>query len=306
MMDFIINHSGFLFGIVIVTILAIIGYYADKKDKSKNIVNTIDNKEKNNDLNNVSVPIDNSVSFDQLPNVPNKSDDVVNEIDGISTPNSDTNVSDIVPENVNILNSNNQFGFNDFESLNMSLEDLEKKNFDKISKSNLDDENFYYSDMEEPNESVSIQDNVSYVSSEDNKESSIMVDDSISDNVPSDNVVVPENENFNLSNDSVQNNEIDKNVNDSEFDDAHIFDSETESIVQSINESQEPLTTVSDENNDFNFMPNVQSDINNSIPELVDTNIFSSNDAANDSLTVDPGSQSLDLENSVDEDIWKF
>ena len=133
-----------------------------------------------------------------------------------------------------------------------------------------------------------------------------MVDDSISDNVPSDNVVVPENENFNLSNDSVQNNEIDKNVNDSEFDDAHIFDSETESIVQSINESQEPLTTVSDENNDFNFMPNVQSDINNSIPELVDTNIFSSNDAANDSLTVDPGSQSLDLENSVDEDIWKF
>ncbi len=305
-MDFIINHSGFLFGIVIVTILAIIGYYADKKDKSKNIVNTIDNKEKNNDLNNVSVPIDNSVSFDQLPNVPNKSDDVVNEIDGISTPNSDTNVSDIVPENVNILNSNNQFGFNDFESLNMSLEDLEKKNFDKISKSNLDDENFYYSDMEEPNESVSIQDNVSYVSSEDNKESSIMVDDSISDNVPSDNVVVPENENFNLSNDSVQNNEIDKNVNDSEFDDAHIFDSETESIVQSINESQEPLTTVSDENNDFNFMPNVQSDINNSIPELVDTNIFSSNDAANDSLTVDPGSQSLDLENSVDEDIWKF
>lgn len=305
-MDFIINHSGFLFGIVIVTILAIIGYYADKKDKSKNIVNTIDNKEKNNDLNNVSVPIDNSVSFDQLPNVSNKSDDVVNEIDGISTPNSDTNVSDIVPENVNILNSNNQFGFNDFESLNMSLEDLEKKNFDKISKSNLDDENFYYSDMEEPNESVSIQDNVSYVSSEDNKESSIMVDDSISDNVPSDNVVVPENENFNLSNDSVQNNEIDKNVNDSEFDDAHIFDSETESIVQSINESQEPLTTVSDENNDFNFMPNVQSDINNSIPELVDTNIFSSNDAANDSLTVDPGSQSLDLENSVDEDIWKF
>ena len=306
MMDFIINHSGFLFGIVIVTILAIIGYYADKKDKSKNIVNTIDNKEKNNDLNNVSVPIDNFVSFDQLPNVPNKSDDVVNEIDGISTPNSDTNVSDIVPENVNILNSNNQFGFNDFESLNMSLEDLEKKNFDKISKSNLDDENFYYSDMEEPNESVSIQDNVSYVSSEDNKESSIMVDDSISDNVPSDNVVVPENENFNLSNDSVQNNEIDKNVNDSEFDDAHIFDSETESIVQSINESQEPLTTVSDENNDFNFMSNVQSDINNSIPELVDTNIFSSNDAANDSLTVDPGSQSLDLENSVDEDIWKF
>lgn len=305
-MDFIINHSGFLFGIVIVTILAIIGYYADKKDKSKNIVNTIDNKEKNNDLNNVSVPIDNSVSFDQLPNVPNKSDDVVNEIDGISTPNSDTNVSDIVPENVNILNSNNQFGFNDFESLNMSLEDLEKKNFDKISKSNLDDENFYYSDMEEPNESVSIQDNVSYVSPEDNKESSIMVDDSISDNVPSDNVVVPENENFNLSNDSVQNNEIDKNVNDSEFDDAHIFDSETESNVQSINESQEPLTTVSDENNDFNFMPNVQSDINNSIPELVDTNIFSSNDAANDSLTVDPGSQSLDLENSVDEDIWKF
>lgn len=305
-MDFIINHSGFLFGIVIVTILAIIGYYADKKDKSKNIVNTIDNKEKNNDLNNVSVPIDNSVSFDQLPNVPNKSDDVVNEIDGISTPNSDTNVSDIVPENVNILNSNNQFGFNDFESLNMSLEDLEKKNFDKISKSNLDDENFYYSDMEEPNESVSIKDNVSYVSSEDDKESSIMVDDSISDNVPSDNVVVPENENFNLSNDSVQNNEIDKNVNDSEFDDAHIFDSETESIVQSINESQEPLTTVSDENNDFNFMPNVQSDINNSIPELVDTNIFSSNDAANDSLTVDPGSQSLDLENSVDEDIWKF
>ena len=306
MMDFIINHSGFLFGIVIVTILAIIGYYADKKDKSKNIINTIDNKEKNNDLNNVSVPIDNSVSFDQLPNVPNKSDDVVNEIDGISTPNSDTNVSDIVPENVNILNSNNQFGFNDFESLNMSLEDLEKKNFDKISKSNLDDENFYYSDMEEPNESVSIQDNVSYVSSEDTEESSIMVDDSISDNVPSDNVVVPENENFNLSNNYIQNNEIDKNVNDSEFDDAHIFDSETESIVQSINESQEPLTTVSDENNDFNFMPNVQSDINNSIPELVDTNIFSSNDAANDSLTVDPGSQSLDLENSVDEDIWKF
>ena len=32
-MDFIINHSGFFFGILMIVLLAVIGYFADKNDK---------------------------------------------------------------------------------------------------------------------------------------------------------------------------------------------------------------------------------------------------------------------------------
>ena len=41
-MDFILNNSGLLFGIGLVAVFAIIGYFADKKDNSNKNVNAYD------------------------------------------------------------------------------------------------------------------------------------------------------------------------------------------------------------------------------------------------------------------------
>ena len=62
-MNFIINHSGFFLGIGVTLLLALIGYYAEKKDSSKNKNN--DNSSKSTTLG--ELPSDN-VNMDNASN----------------------------------------------------------------------------------------------------------------------------------------------------------------------------------------------------------------------------------------------
>ena len=407
-MDFIINHSGFLLGIAVVILLAIIGYYADKKDKSK-----IDgyNSKNDNKNNNISNDLKSNESLEQIPDVSAQVDNTSNN--EIVTSNNEGVVPDIVSQRVdNVSNdsfldtseqvgsdevltntnkqvgsdevltdtnkqvasnelfssSSNQFGFNDFESLDMSLEDLEKKNFDKLSKSSLsEDDNFYYSDMEEGNESVLSQNNVSndltnvssdesingndltikdHLSGEDKNETSTVSDvseysEQISDippandgvqakdldekvensneNISLDEKVEQQNENISLdekvensnenisvdekvenSNEDIKTNDSVDQLNDNDLDSSHIFDNETEQVSQSSDDE------LSNNVNDFSFMQNVQNDLTDSIPEIVNDNASSSIEEDNSESSINSDFSALDFENSVDEDIWKF
>lgn len=204
----IIGICGFVLGIIAVVLLAVVGYFAEKK----NVGNEIKlNNQNSNVINNTvqsdnainDVPIDSGiVTFDELPNVNKKLNDIVSDLSDsnikkeeheevkdepinssknveVSSPNlndvnissdiSDFSVSPVTPvvDNSEIsTNSDNQintensvedkndekvFSLNNFENVEMSLDDLEKKNYDEISNENNsnDDENYYYSNLEE-------------------------------------------------------------------------------------------------------------------------------------------------------------
>ena len=183
-MSFIINHSDLFIGIIVIIVLALIGYYADKNgvlNNSKNKSNDSKNK-KSDDIKIENSGIDEFSAFNQLPDSDNRLNNDLNDFKDnsvddyssniISEPNSgsvndiSSNVSESISEiSNNVVDSDNDvlnqfhlnsFGSNDFESTNFSLEDLEKRNFEQLSNgSKLDDnDNFYYSDMEDSNVSV--------------------------------------------------------------------------------------------------------------------------------------------------------
>lgn len=422
-MDFIINHSGFFLGIGVTLLLALIGYYSEKKDSSKNKNN--DNSSKsttlgelpsdnvnmdnasNNEINDGSPrggkfinfvntdqdsvfnldnslkPVQNEIpemnvtsNGDQsnVPDINGFANTVQNGISEVSVTSNDVqnNVPDInvginndVPiENNNVVENNNvsdlsnniteannyvqsnnglnqvdevnnvnpssdnisnqnqnfveqsspiSFGANDFENINMSLEDLEKKNYDKIINNNVldDSDNYYYSELDTSN-----VDNSNSVVSPDlnnaiSNESANVIDANIGINndISTENSNVPiENnsiENNNLNNNIVENNNVDssnyENVNnDAVVDNSGSIDNYTEDVghefdneVQS-DDGADGLQNVSDT---FDSVPEIFSGDNN---EAVQNNTTIEEQITTDSSVIDP------LNNSSDDDIWKF
>ena len=115
-MDFIINHSGFFLGIGLVVLLAIIGYYADKNDtKNKKVDN------KNDDVEIDDYVVKEPTTFNELPNVEKKINDVVNDFNEFKKDNSEVqsnneganvgNIPEINPSNnldaISEINSDN-------------------------------------------------------------------------------------------------------------------------------------------------------------------------------------------------------
>ena len=351
-MNFIINHGGFFLGISVTLLLALIGYYAEKKDSSKN--KNIDNSSKSTTLDelpndSVNNNVSDSINVEDFPkngkyinfidvdsSVSNSSDatqgdtsninDIVqsdtSNIDDFSNNIEDNGFNDVSasldtdfssinsPEQNNIVdehessvassdvtqdnildsdqssvdqNTSISFGMNDFEDINMSLEDLEKKNYSKIINNKVldDSDNYYYSDLDE----FAIDNNLSNDSASSDMDTSSQFDNTINNDVTSD-LVSPV---MNDASDSVQ--EIDNTINndvtsdlvspvmDDTSDSGHEFDNEVQ-----FDNTLEELNSVSD---------NIDS-----VSEI-------SNGEDNQQFTTD-GSVVDPLSDSFDDDIWKF
>ena len=369
-MDFIINHSGFFFGILLIVILAVIGYFADKKDndKKKNIEKKSNSDDKG--VGEIKDNVDNASLFNELPvdlnsnvlsgsndvdlntdadsnfnannvsdlssngisdlsvnspfenNVSNSSelsnnssfgensvvpfDAIGGSIDSLNNDINSSNSPDSVNNDINSSNSpdsvdsrvtgveNISFNSNDFESLDFSLEDLEKKNFDSIVKDNIqnDDDNYYYSNIDEGTSDISnsyIGDNSSLIDTDSSTDTVGSDTAVVSDVINSVDASVPElgmegnasNIDSALGGVDILSND-DNDVESFEQDDnSHLFDNETQS-----------------DNHDDQFL--FSSDSNEDIPEL-----FESNSLKNDSDDVS-SENSLSLDDQTTEDIWKF
>lgn len=384
-MDFIINHSGFFLGIGVTLLLALIGYYAEKKDSSKNKNN--DNSSKSTTLGELpsdNVNMDNAsnneiddgspsggkfINFvntdqDSVFNLDNSLKPVQNEIPEMNVTSNDVqnNVPDInvginndVPiENNNVVENNNvsdlsnnitetnnyvqsnnglnqvdevnnvnpssdnisnqnqnfveqsspiSFGANDFENINMSLEDLEKKNYDKIINNNVldDSDNYYYSELDTSN----VDNSNSVVSPDLNNAISNESANVIDANIGINNDISTENSNVPIENNSIENNNVDssnyENVNnDAVVDNSGSIDNYTEDVghefdneVQS-DDGADGLQNVSDT---LDSVPEIFSGDSN---EAVQNNTTIEEQITTDSSVIDP------LNNSSDDDIWKF
>lgn len=341
-MDFIINHSGFFFGILMIVLLAVIGYFADKNDKKNadDKVKKIDDK--------INQENDTSTLFNELPSdsgsnvVSNDSDTEVGIVPDFGNSNLndvDNSISDNLANPVGynsgfnhgttdlqVSNIDNNISFNssDFESLDLSLEDLEKKNFDNIVKENIqtDDDNYYYSNMEEPNNDIvysDLSDNNSSIDSVDNDVVSVEplnndinavvsddannIDGSVPEISSEDNIVsesisdtsndtIPELENNNGDSNEVVSSDESSMVSD--FNNEHLDSSEQFDS----NHLFDGETQSNEQNEDqFSFSSN---DGVQDIPELFESNSFKSE-------SDDVSENSLDLsDDSTGEDIWKF
>lgn len=335
-MDFILNNSGLLFGIGLVVVFAIIGYFADKKDNRNNannvnmsneplksdnvpsrvddtntlandfgqfndIVNELDNSgsseqfkfdnnlfdinssDLNNSLDNNNV---NSESSYIEENSSSNETDILNNND-VQTNSVSSSVTDSLGTNINNYSSNSQperhidpFGANDFESLDISLEDLEKKNYSDVlnSKTVSDDENFYYSNMENSysdnlgssTNSVSNVNNFDFSTVENQNDVSVDVENHVDNSIAVD------------------------NQDDVSSDFNHLFDGETQSSFETNNnnyidsKSDDESISVAADSSDQKY------DNSDSIPELFGGASSYSNNNLNDS------------NGSSDDEIWKF
>ena len=344
-MGLIIDHSGLILCIGVVALLAIIGYYADKKDTENK---KIDKNIKNDDVEIEHYVVDKPTNFNELPNVQSKINDVVsdfnqfndnngisiqepiaeiagndvstvsdnfNNIDSASFVNDEISNSNVSQDTLSDFNSNNlvesvdSFGFNNFENIDMSLDDLEKKNYDSILSEKTaynDDDNFYYSDLEEGN-------------------------NPIISNIHNDSISVDETNPIALNSDDKSAVDLSISSNNSDIDiyQGHEFDNEVLSTIDDDNSNNEVLSTidndssnnslfgeansnVSDNGIDNSFMADIDTkDMSESVPELFSTDdsaIFGTPDNSNqpsESGNIDESAYDLSND-SVDNDIWKF
>jgi len=318
-MDFFINHSGFFFGVFLVILLAVIGYFADKSENAKKS-NTVENKDSNVDdksaiENNSLISIESGLGVDTLENKVDEANNVednslvsiesglgVNNVDNYDVNSSVSYTSDI--------GISGPFNSSDFESIDLSLEDLEKKNYESIVKehSKNDDENFYYSNTDDSDvldfsaADYSDIDNNDIVSSDASSQVDVSPIDNIGvpnktfelvqENLPADEIF--ENPSLDASLDIADNNEVvndnvvtsSDEVSDSsntfdQYNSDHLFDNETESDVQ--------------DSNQFAF--SIYNDLNN------DASLLNNTDNSSDSTLEE--SSAID-NSSTSEDIWKF
>lgn len=351
-MDFIIDHIGIFIGFFIVAFLAIIGYFADKKDNEKkdnknnvivsevddnvndsddnyatpimfdelpiiekqtnnNVLNSFEqsdnsnlNQENNNFSNNVQVESFNlsqdvnnhnndlqsqKFNLDENVNVSTNTDSNLNSVDNVAPISSGTDsnlnpVDDVAPI------SEQSFGFSNFENLDMSLEDLEKKNYENIiseSGKNANDDNFYYSDISDdfsdydPMQENLVSENIN-ISTQD-------INQNKQENSPLD-----ESTDLPLNNDAIS----DSNFNH-EFDNEVVLDSNSFDGGSSVDDlGTDVAVKVQDDNA---AIPEIVDSIdsNAEIPEIVDS--------TDDSMTNSDNSKaSFDLNSDTDDDIWKF
>ena len=321
-MNFFVDHSGFFLAVGVIMLLALIGYYADKKDSNKGKKNNsgdksdfkqISEKNENSNIPEGSNKFINTFDYNLVDDKSNSVDSFIeNSIpagfengtisDSSILTSSDMNISDnsgsevlnsdvtddkadmnLSSDVVGSLSSDiNSFNVSDFENISMSLDDLEKKNYEGISNKSTvfdDSENYYYSNLED-SESV---------------DSSLVDDlDKSSDNV--------------LENSDIQNNDISESVDLSIDSDSSNITNEVDNIniseSEDIDYGHEFDSEVSNSEDKSDII-----DTNDSIPELFSDNsnqvISSFENSSNDDVVTD-SSIVNPLSDSSSEDIWKF
>ena len=303
-MDFVMNHGGLFISIGVITLLALIGYYADKKEsKSKNNVvstskptassssdvsqnNNFSNSDLNNDVD------DKTFSFDSTFYSPVQDFESLDNTDSISS--NDSFMDNSEPES---------YDLNSFENVEMSLEDLEKKNYEKIASASdsASADDYCYDDLDDaPISIVSVPD-VDLSNDSVNKQF-IELDSNNTD------LVDQQFLNLNVNNgDIVEEQSIDLSP----------ISSDNSDLISSVDNDAAELNSV--QNGDYHFDGEVQSEA----PEIFDVNVlknssenvedtaepdsFSSNDSQVIPEIDDSGvvSNEYDLNNSTD-DVWKF
>jgi len=342
----IIGICGFVLGIAAVVALAVIGYLAEKKNDASNGKKTVVENVSTvteNVLN--AYPSTNFDELPVVNDTASKSDMVTpTEFlgDEISSGDVFENVSEVgatsgsipestleteissgsVPENVSeaeLTNGNvpestldnnisdvQTFSSSNFENVEMSLDDLEKKNYDELvsSNKNIDDDNYYYSNMEEDSTDASINElaDESVQSSEPVTEESDSVQEVLNldeQNVSGDSV--PASEFFN---DSSSNTVTDEVVQSNADSIPEVVSEETSEISVPVSESNEVSEVVDDHvfdgevtsNDGIGDVPELgsnESDETQSVPENVEV------------PEIDNGFSVVNDE-SADDDIWKF
>lgn len=343
-MDFIMEHVGIFIGVGVVLLLAIIGYFADKKDNEKRN-REIAKKKNDNPVNNYVGDSNyaSPIGFNELPIIDSQVGNVNNSIHDTNietvepieeiveepvysfdqtlnqaidkslggdliTFNHDNNTlnansqqdSDVINSQVQnnqsvtnftdsnvsgTQNSNQLFGFSNFENLDMSLEDLEKKNYDSIVSNNKEesnDDNFYYSDMDDDTSSVSNYDEVIEDKS-----------NTLNQNILSDNSIESDEANSDIN--SSEQEVIEDNFNPFE---QNVVNSNEEVVSQdTINENSKEIGHEFDgEVSDTSFDDLAVNENNNTINESIDSNIENSGDYGT----------SFDVDSDSMDDIWKF
>ncbi len=260
-MDFIMEHGTLFISIGVITLLALIGYYADKKESK--------NKE---EVKNTSEPVtSNSTgvnSSDVLSNnVLNSSSTVFDGFSSVSSIPVD-NQSNVRDDSDGVIDNSpfSLFTSSSFENVNMSLDDLEKKNYEKIASDKVDSDDYYYDDL----------DDAPSIVTEDLSDSNISLEPLFDNSF----VDIKSNEDENL-NDSVQesNPVLDEVVPDPVD---HEFDEEIQPVEQQVVASTDGT---------------LQSDVS--------TEVESTDSLASESNSDSVVSNNYDLKNNTD-DIWKF
>ena len=303
-MNFFVDHSGFFLAVGVIMLLALIGYYADKKDSNKGKKNNsgdksdfkqISEKNENSNIPEGSNKFINTFDYNLVDDKSNSVDSFIeNSIpagfengtisDSSILTSSDMNISDnsgsevlnsdvtddkadmnLSSDVVGSLSSDiNSFNVSDFENISMSLDDLEKKNYEGISNKSTvfdDSENYYYSNLED-SESV---------------DSSLVDDlDKSSDNV--------------LENSDIQNNDISESVDLSIDSDSSNITNEVDNI--NISESE-----------DIDYGHEFDSEVSNSEDK---SDIIDTNDSIPELFSDNSNQVISSFENSSNDDVLKM
>ena len=295
-MDFVMNHGGLFISIGVITLLALIGYYADKKESKNDSSNNNASKstassspdvldsQKNGVFGNAVLTDnvgDKSFSFDSTFYSPVQDSESLDSMDSVAPVDSFDTISESEP-----------YGLNSFENVEMSLEDLEKKNYEKIASTSNSDgiDDYCYDDLDDAPISIV----------------------SVSDDDSSNNSGVVQSIGLDSNNtDLVDQQFLDLNVNNSDIVDEQSIDLSPNSV-----DSNNMVGFYDAQNNDNHLDDEVQSDV----PGMFDLNAEKNlsdgvegidNSASSDSQVVpeiggsDVVSDQYDLNNSTD-DIWKF
>lgn len=136
-MEFIIQNIGWFVGIGLILLLALVGYFADKRESINKIK---DNEEKISNDNIISDSVDGQVPIQEL-NEENNINQINNENQQVVFGQEPVNYNENIDNNVNNeLSSLMDNEFKNIEDAHMSLDDLEKKNYNDFlnNKNDLD------------------------------------------------------------------------------------------------------------------------------------------------------------------------
>lgn len=293
-MNFVINNIGWFVGTFFVIVLALIGYYADKKEKETNMKENVklNSKKTIEELNNQDNTFDNQINDIQENKLNNINEENIKE-----NPIYDSMDNLNVEEQLNNIGENmeNKFNqeivipeFKNMESLNISLEDLEKKNYNDILDKKIKNEELLpdftnsgdYLDetLAELNEFDHAFDNE--------------VEQTINDH---ERVIETEDSEITNPNTDQNNQNVDETNNNQE---------------QTINDELEQ-PEIQNENNDIWGFNNDQNGYNQGIPELFSNYEPDDNNESEikhwEKLENTAPEESSNLyNNTTDEDIWKF
>lgn len=292
-MEFIIQNIGWFVGIGLVLLFALIGYFADSREQKKlnsniknnNLDNNVQNENSESVVQNSYLNDNNMNNYDNNFNYGD-----VNTLKDEAINNNSVNFVSVSEENLSNNSNVLEDQFKNIEETNMSLEDLEKKNYSDI----LNTRNVSGYSYVDDNEISDYVDSNGMISDVDDYQINLVNNEivtSIDEDETLNSEVITEN---NLASDiSVP---LD-NINDDSI-------SSSENIVSKDEVNQIDQVNSVDNSIDVDDVPtselfNSEVNLNSSVPEL-SSDVYNVNVSENENGVLD-----LD-DDSIDDDIWKF